>query len=143
MIPVSWYHLARAAPGRILVKRDNPPEKSGLIILSDHWRQKTKTSFGLVVDIDPKLQGLPYWIGAYVLLNPSVGRRILFGYSSLEENDYQLESYPPNAVKIVFLETPEHVQSLGESFLRNERLVNAREPEVYAEHVDGESEALR
>ena len=95
------------------------------------------------MDIDPKLQGLPYWIGAYVLLNPSVGRRILFGYSSLEENDYQLESYPPNAVKIVFLETPEHVQSLGESFLRNERLVNAREPEVYAEHVDGEPEALR
>lgn len=105
MIPRSWVDHSLASPGRILILRDKVEQQYHGIWTPSGIQQHTRKALGTVVDVSPECSGYGVKKGDRVLLGPSAGRPIVYGYAFHVETE--LWSIPPHAILARIDETVE------------------------------------
>lgn len=93
MIEQSEAKTARAAPGYILVQRDEVSEKIGNLYIPNHYREHTMKAYARVHDVHPEaaadLRVADFFLqpGDYIVLAPSAMKKIVFGYVPGKETE--------------------------------------------------------
>lgn len=96
MIPRSWSEHSLATPGRILVRRDKVEQQYHGIWTPTGIQMHTRKAVGTVLDVSPECSGYGVKAGDRVLLGPSAGRAIVYGYAHHVETE--IWSIPPHAI---------------------------------------------
>ena len=103
MIPAWWVDHAEASPGRILLLRDEVADRASGIILPPHYKKHTLKAFATVLSVGPGAEildergELAVVPGERVILAPSAGRMVVFGYAA--DREIILWSVPPIAIQ--------------------------------------------
>lgn len=112
MIRQHEWETAKAAPGLILVKRDEISEKIGSLWIPNQYREHTRKAYAVITSIHREVaremnrRGFFIEVGDYVVLAPSAMKKIVFGFMYGKETE--LWAVRPEAI-IARLERPANV----------------------------------
>ena len=99
MIPAELSKRAKAAPGRVLVVRDEVSAKFLSLYLPPAYQAHTRKAHATILDLHPGLEWTGLKVGDRVLLAPASGRKVVFGFTV--EDEVELWSVPIEAVRAI------------------------------------------
>jgi len=98
VIPREWADRVEAPPGKILVIRDEVALRVAGIWLPQGYRAHTRRAIATVLSIGPGCPEVAA-VGERVLLAPSTGKKMVFGYTKNDE--VEVWAIPPYSILAV------------------------------------------